>query len=406
MSIDGAITEIAFNNPYKFNSEIEEKLKTDTQPWKRQTASLSYQKKGAFKEILELFDLESGKQTTTPLTAKQIDSIKSKYTPHDARTFIIEQAKSRQVVIINEAHHNPGHRTFTRSLLKELYESGYRYLGLEALYNGPKGGTPIGSNGNHIKDEKDTLLNTRRYPIFESGNYLEPQMGNLIRVAMEIGFTVFSYEKTGVGGGNPRELGQAKNIEQILEKEPNAKILIHCGYAHAYEGVDVYEPGGKAMAGWLSELTGIDPLTINQATYSEGYSDPEFNNPLLNALSLNEPKVLLDKNGKPMRFVKRNMHTDIAVIHPKIKYVNDRPFWLFAYDNEDVIIDISGLDISFPVMVFAYRPEEDISNAVPVDMAEVNNLETLPHLSLTEGAFTIIVAPKDGTAQKFDISVK
>ena len=406
VSIESTITEIEFNNPYKFNSTIEERLKKDTLPWKHQTALLSYQKKGDYKKTLELLDLDSEKKATIPLTTEQIDSIKSKYTPLDAGTFISRQARSRKVVIINEAHHNPSHRTFTRSLLKELYSSGYTYLGLEALYNGPQGGTPLGNNGNHIKDEKDSLLNTRNYPIFQSGNYLEPQMGNLIRLALEIGFTVFSYEKTGVGSGNPRELGQAKNIQQILEKEPNAKILIHCGFAHAYEGYDVYGSKGKAMAGWLNELTGIDPLTINQVVYSEEYSKPEFNNPLPYALSISDSKVLVDKEGNPMKFVRGNAYTDIVVVHPPTEYINEKPSWLFKYGYEDVVLDISELDINFPVMVIAYNRKENISHAIPIDIVELNNKTTLPHLSLTKGEFTIVVANKDGIARKFDISVK
>lgn len=49
--------------------------------------------------------------------------------------------------MINEAHHQLMHRTFTTSLLEGLYAKGYRFLGLEALaYD-------------------DTLLNQRGYPV-------------------------------------------------------------------------------------------------------------------------------------------------------------------------------------------------------------------------------------------------
>src|SRR5210317_2100733 len=81
VSVESSISEIEFSNPYKFNSEIEERLKKDTVPWKRQTALLSYQKKGEYKKTLELFDLELNDKTLMPLTSIEIDSIKSKYIP-------------------------------------------------------------------------------------------------------------------------------------------------------------------------------------------------------------------------------------------------------------------------------------------------------------------------------------
>jgi hypothetical protein len=242
MIIDGPVEEIEFSNPYKFKSEIEQKLETDSTSWKNQTAIMSHQKKGDYRSTLELFDLEDNNKNYQ-IDKNTIDSIQSNYTPTNAKDYLIERAKVEQIVIINEAHHNPNHRIFTKSLLQGLYNNGYTYLGLEALFNGPKGGTLIGNTGNRILDERDSLLNERGYPVFQSGNYLEPQMGNLIRTALEIGFVVFSYEKSGVGSGNPRERGQAMNIANILKTDPNAKILIHCGYSHAYEGFDVYAKG-------------------------------------------------------------------------------------------------------------------------------------------------------------------
>jgi uncharacterized iron-regulated protein len=48
----------------------------------------------------------------------------------NAKDYILERAKKEKIIIINEAHHNARHRSFTCSLLQGLYEDGYRYLGL------------------------------------------------------------------------------------------------------------------------------------------------------------------------------------------------------------------------------------------------------------------------------------
>ncbi|MBX9449469.1 MAG: hypothetical protein KL787_07030 [Taibaiella sp.] len=53
----------------------------------------------------------------------------------NARDYIVHRSKDEEIIIINEAHHVPLHRIFTRSLLKDLYNNGYRYLGLEALFD-------------------------------------------------------------------------------------------------------------------------------------------------------------------------------------------------------------------------------------------------------------------------------
>ncbi len=144
--------------------------------------------------------------------------------------------------IINEAHHVPKHRAFTRSLLKELYANGYRYLGLEALF--------------------DAAVNETKFPVIETGYYTkEPEFGNLISEALATGFTLFSYEASQGKNGKEREIEQAENIQKFIENNPKAKVLIHCGYAHAYE--NDYPAWGKAMAGRLKQNMNIDPLTID-----------------------------------------------------------------------------------------------------------------------------------------------
>jgi hypothetical protein len=61
--------------------------------------------------------------------------------------------------------------------------------------------------------------------------------------------------------------GASSNIAKMMKANPKAKFLIHCGYDHLNEGI----PG---IASWekharVTEMTGINPFTIDQTTSSE-----------------------------------------------------------------------------------------------------------------------------------------
>lgn len=367
------IEPIEFKLEYKFSSEIEEKVKTDTVPWKYQISASDFATKGDYKNALTHWDLAM-RGRKREYAQDQIDSINRRYEKVNAVEYIVNQAKKTEIVIINEAHHNSFHRVFTRSLLQKLFDQGYQNLGLEALGNG---------------EYLDAELNTRKYPIQETGFYTkDPQFGNLIRDALEIGYNLFPYENIGEGNGKPREIGQARNIQKVMESKPGEKFLIHCGFDHALEGN--HRAWEKAMAARLAEYTGQNPLTINQTEYSEkGNSD--YTNPLLKALDVQEPSVILDKEGVAYQYKRGESYTDIAVFHPVTQYVEGRPDWLFKNDNEKVDISLEGVEIEFPVMVLAFKAREDISIAVPVDITEAKNKEELAVLGLAKGSYTMVV---------------
>ena len=320
-------------------------------------------------------------------TKTQIDSINLKYSKVNANDYIIEQAKNNQVIIINEAHHNSFHRVFTKSLLKELFDNGYTNLGLETL------------------NYQDSLINIRKYPNQTTGTYSkEPQFGNLVRTALEIGYTLFPYETKVFENSTTesREKEQAKNIQNVIESKPNEKFLIHCGYDHNLEGI--HPSWGNTMASRLAEYTGINPLTINQVKYSEG-SKREFNDPLLKSLDIKESTIILDPDGKPYKYERGESWTDIAVFHPNTEYVNKRPNWLFKNGNQNIPIALNDVEISFPVMVLAVKKGEDINIAVPIDITEVKSKTENCNLGLKKGKYEIIVT-NGKQSLKFEQSVK
>ncbi len=367
------IQQIDFSTDYKFTSEIEEQILTDTIPWKYQISAADFAKKGDYKNALIHWDMGMPTQDKN-YTKTEIDFINSKYSVVNAVDYIIQEAQKNQVVMINEAHHNSMHRAFTKSLLQRLFDNGYKNLGLEAL--------DIGNN-------LDSALNRRGYPVQKTGYYTQdPQFGDLIREAIEIGYEVFAYERLGTDFGKNREIGQAKNIQKVIESKPNEKFLIHCGFAHLMEGN--YSGWEKAMAGRLTEYTGIDPLTINQFEYSER-SKAEFNHPLLKALEIKESSILIDEDDHPLNYERGEAWTDIAVLHPNTEYVDNRPNWLFENGNRNVSVELKDIQIEFLVMVVAYKKGENINEAVPIDIMEVENITESCHLALKNGAYEIVV---------------
>ena len=381
------IEKIDFKTEYKFSSEIEEKVAKDTVPWKYQFSAADYATKGDYKNALIQWDLAMGTMDKN-YTRIQIDSINQKYSKVKATEYIIEQAKKNRVVIINEAHHNSSHRVFTKSLLQNLFDNGYKNLGLEAL-----------SNGEHL----DSILNNRKYPILKTGHYIkDPQFGNLVRNALEIGYNLFAYENMENGGGKLREIEQAKNIKKIIDSKPTEKFLIHCGFDHALEGT--HNSWEKAMAGRLTEYMGINPLTINQVVYSEK-SDPKFNHRFLKALDVKEPTILIDKDNNPLKYVRRDAWTDIAIFHPNTEYINERPNWLFENGNKNIPIVLTDIQIEFPVMVLAFKKGEDLNLAVPIDINEVESQTENCNLGLKTGTYDIVVT-NGKESVKFEQTVK
>jgi hypothetical protein len=361
-----------FKNNYKFNSEIETLIKDVSEPDYQLAAAYSAAK-GNHKKALEYWDLVMPPKVED-YTKEQKDSINKTYNIVQAKQYVIEQSKKSQIVIINEYHHNASHRIFTESLLVGLYKNGYRILFLEAL-----------SNGQYM----DSLLNERKYPIQKSGFFTRnPQFGNLIRTALDIGFKVLPYETTQPQGGEIREIDQANNIHSIIKANPNEKYLIHCGLGHALEG-NLSFFGGLSLAGRLNKLTGIDPLTIDQVYYTEK-SKNEFQNPLRKALDIKEPSILLN-NNVPFSYKNKESWMDIVVFHPNTSYTHKRPNWLLKDNHQFVKINLSNFKNDFPIMVMAFKEEDNIDEAVPIDIVEVTNSHDNCFLTLKKGKYKIVI---------------
>ncbi len=370
-------------HPYKLSSQIEHEMQTREEPWRYQEGASMYVEIGNYSKMQSTLNKSSSWDTIAKSPA-EMEVFYSMYHHEEALPFVKSKIKNQQIVIVNEAHHQPFHRIFTLELLEELYKEGFRYFGVEAL------------------DKRDTLINQRKYPVTASGFYTkEPQYGELIREALRLGFHLFAYDN--FEEGLDREVEQAKNIQKVIDKDPSGKFLIHCGFTHAAEG---HVPGWeKAMAGRLSEFTGINPLTINQSDFTEA-SDKSSEDPLYQNLDPKITTVYLDSMGESYKFEPAPDHFDIMIFNARTKMKNNRPEWIFHSGKKPVEVKFSDLDIELPALVMAFYPDENCSKAVPADIQELANPSDSIFMALKPGKYNVIVQNAVPEARKYVLNVK
>ena len=371
--------------PYKLSGVILKTIETDTvdtTDYKNQKGAWEFSFIGDHKNSLLYMD----KGDREPSEISKEDSLYFlNLNPINAKKYILRKASDEQIIIMNEAHHVPLHRIFASAFLQGLYDLGYRYFGAEAIFH------------------EDSSLSERKYPILETGYYTkEPQFGNLIRSAFSIGYEVFPYEAdfSKPIDGKEREIQQAKNIQNILKKDPGAKIFIYAGYDHIRED-SLNNPWGKAMAGRLKEYTGIDPFTVDQVSMMKK-SKTAYENPFSRLNKSKTPVVYVDSVGNPLAESVSSKKFDVSVFHPETKYVNGRPDWVFSLGRTPEFVN-RKVNISCPCLILAYKAGEDLSQAVPVDVMELENKSEKKALALKKGIYNIIIKNIGGKQQTLSI---
>ncbi len=388
------------NDRYFFSSEIKQKLKVDTIPQNYQHYSINYMNIGDYMNTLITEELFVEKYKGLNKKKFIIDSTFRSYHPVNAIEGIVRESLKHQIVIINEAHFSAQNRVFSKAVIEQLYKLGFRTLFVEDLANK--------QDSNYDKD-----LNKRGFPLQTTGYYMkEPQYGNMIRKASQIGYKVLPYEyipndsiRDPMERWSLRENGQAQHILDYLKLHSNDKIIIHCGYGHL--GEKLYEGHIGMMGAILKLKSGIDPFTISQTFWLETYSDKTIN-PYRKLIDSNPPKfisIFKDVNGNYFSSDKESY--DVEVYFPKTKYVNGRPDWLIM-TNDRMYVDIpfSEITLDYPYLVKAYYKNEIETNAVPADIVEIISENDIKALVLEKGIYHLKIESKNGKNQNLSVTVK
>ena len=234
-----------------------------------------------------------------------------------------------------------------------------------------------------------------------TGTYTrEPQMANMIRTPIDLGFEIFAYEKVGKG---ERDLKQAKNIQRFLDSHPEGKTVIHCGWYHAIESDRIKRRKEHWMAYHIKDLTGINPFTIYQDGLSEKGGEKE--SPYFQMVNAKKVSVLVDNQGNVFNGADSIQHFDVMVYHPRTTYTKNRPTWLLDIEENQLVniprAKMKGL--KFPVIVKAFSIEEG-KDATPLDIVEIQKIREDTDLVLPKGSYDIEII--DLYKKKVEFSLK
>lgn len=326
----------------------ESSLDADTKDAVRQMSGTYAAFVGQYQDALEYF-------APPPPKRVDVDTVTlGRMANEDAVDEIAKLAANRQAVFVNEAHNMPRHRAFTANLLPKLRALGFSYLAVETL------------------DDADSALNTRGYPVHASGFYSnEPVFGEMLRIALKLGFKLVPYEAPSPTADG-REQGQAQHIvERILRTDPKAKIVVHAGYDHINESGTL--GGAKTMAIRFHEMTGIDPLTVDQTTMTE-QADTTLDDYryrfLMKRVRRQTPFVLV--SGDSVWSARPGVH-DVTVISPRAVHRGGRPNWIWTMGGgvrRAYMASDEACPGSLDCVVTARRIGES-DDAVPVDILRV-----------------------------------
>jgi hypothetical protein len=300
-------------------------------------------------------------------------------------TFLNSIPDSVKYIFFNENHARPQNRMTALNSLDILYKKGFRYLFCEALGN------------------RDSLLNTLKYPIVKSGSYtIEPVFGNLLREAMNLGYTVMPYEDTIKNSAgklytnSSRETEQANNILNFISTHRDAKIIVLAGFMHIYESRKL-----GCMASIFKLKSGFNPLTIEQTEMTE-YTGGSYSNDLFKLFRTkyrNKLPVMLINNKTPFSLSPNNY--DITIFPAKTEYMNERPDWLMTMSgNKEYKIDMNYWNIKDTCMIQAIIKNEDVEISVLVDQMLIENINLKYSLYLKHGSYIIRKINKEGTVEK------
>ncbi|MFC5740659.1 hypothetical protein [Dyella tabacisoli] len=298
----------------------------------------------------------------------------------DAADAIEKLAANRRLVMINEAHHDAHTRQLTLALLPRLRALGFTHFAIEAL------------------DDKDSALMKRGYPVSDSGSeYLhEPIYGDIVREAIKLGFIIVPYESDTISTAD-RETHQADNLyRRVFMRDPKARLLVHAGYAHIDKVVGSFGSTIQPMAAHLIQISGIDPLSIDQTQLRDVgpvRGDTTYRS-LLASFEPKDPTVLLNRTTGNAWSTNPAAH-DISVLLPPAGH-RRRPSWLSLDGQRQthlVTADLCGGHL--PCVVEAHYANEP-DEATPADRCTLLTPDGVNSLYLRAGDYRVRAWSSDG----------
>ena len=309
----------------------------------------------------------------------------------DAVDTIAKLAEGRRIVMINEAHHDAHTRALTLALLPRLRAEGFTHFAAEALH------------------DADPDLAKRGYAIPASGSqYLrEPLYGEVVRQALKLGFVVVPYESD-AGTAADREAGQARQLyRKVFQADPKARLFIHAGYAHIDKAPGNLGTGVKPMAMQLRELTGFDPLSIDQTRWRD-IGVLLDKDPYRQLIALYQPAkaVVLTRRDDGSAWTADPSRHDVDVLLPGPGHLR-RPRWLSLEGHRVSRLITTDLCRGRIPCVVEARYADESDDAIPADRFTFLAPDGMSSLYLYPGQYRLRAWGPDGRTlmeRRWDVS--
>jgi hypothetical protein len=203
-----------------------------------------------------------------------------------------------------------------------------------------------------------------------------------VRNALTLGYRPIGYEQTQLQQTIDREQAQADNLMAYLRAHPTAKLLIHVGHGHVLEG-GATKPEYAMMAQRLKQMSGIDPLTIDQTTLSELAANAR---PALRVAQsrMNGKAAVFLEHGQPLILGRVADRVDLQVIHPARRHAQGRPAWRASLGGRPRAIPPALLPKQGTRLIQAFAADAP-EDAVPLDQVLVIAGKPVPVLMVPDG---------------------
>jgi hypothetical protein len=226
-----------------------------------------------------------------------------------AEEVILRLASDRKAIFFNEAHSAPLTRTLTLQLLASLRAQGFTHFAAETLY-----------------PARADLLK-RGYPAEASGFYInEPIYGEMVRAALRLGYQVIAYDAED-STGDAREKGGAQALyDQVFKHDPKARLVVNAGFSHIQKSGRYLD--GSSMAEFFQQISGIEPLAIEQTMLIEhalSNQDHPHYRAAMQTQHPGGPFVFVNAAGKAWTL--KPGQYDVSVFFPPETLAENRPEW-------------------------------------------------------------------------------
>jgi hypothetical protein len=341
---------------------------------------------------LRVADVARRSQAPTPSERQAAEVMMQDAHVLPALETLARRVRDRRIVMINEAHHIPRHRAFSAALALRLREEGFTWYLAEAF--GPK--VSRLAPGFAVERDMGTYVND---PVFAEG----------LRRLRDAGYRFAAYDYPEGGPTLPpsdmamqmngREASAAQHIKALLEREPQAKIIVHVGFGHISKLPTVVDGKPLTLLGQrLQDATGVAPFCIDQ-TRGSPHSQPNLDwiyfGETIARFQPTEPVLLRTTGGRPLGVP--GYMNDETVVHPRFEDAFGRPGWRSRVAGvKPVKIDLKPARARECIMLHARSRGEAGAAIVPSDSLVLPREMIEGYLMLQPGIYTLQGERKDG----------